>query len=78
MYRDTTVFVFVSCKINIALKQLLGNRPIGRPRRRWNDYINIDLNGINREEGKYTELAQNHALLLAVWNLLVLLAQSWL
>ena len=36
-----------------------GKRPLGRPRRRWEDNINIDLQEVERVCGDWMELAQD-------------------
>ena len=36
-----------------------GKRPLGRPRRRWEDNIKIDLQEVRRGCGAYMELAQD-------------------
>ena len=36
-----------------------GKRPLGRPRRRWEDYIKMDLQGVGRGGGDWMEFAQN-------------------
>ena len=50
-----------------------GRRPLGRPRRRWEDNIKMDLQGVGWGFGDWIELAQNRdrwrALLNAVVNL---------
>jgi hypothetical protein len=35
-----------------------GNRPLGRPRRRWMDYIKMDLREIGWDGVDWVELAQ--------------------
>ena len=44
-------------------KVLLGKperkRPLGRPRRRWEDNIKMDLEEVGRSCGDWTELAQD-------------------
>jgi hypothetical protein len=50
-----------------------GKRPLGRPRRRWKDWIRIDLNGIGCRGVEWIQLAQDRdrwrALVNAVMNL---------
>ena len=50
-----------------------GKRPAGRPRNRWEDNINIDLQEVGCEGMNWIELAQNmdrwRAVLNAVMNL---------
>jgi hypothetical protein len=52
-----------------------GKRPMGRPRRRWDDNIKTDLQNVGCEGIDWTELAQDRdrwrALLNAVMNLRV-------
>ena len=36
-----------------------GNRPLGRPRRRWEDNIMMDLQEVGRGCGDWMELAQD-------------------
>ena len=36
-----------------------GKRPLGRPRRRWEDNIKIDLQEVGRSCGDWMELAQD-------------------
>jgi hypothetical protein len=36
-----------------------GNRPLGRPRRRWEDNNKMDLQEVGGECGDWIELAQN-------------------
>jgi hypothetical protein len=36
-----------------------GKRPLGRPRRRWEDNIKMDLQVVGRGGGDWMELAQN-------------------
>ena len=52
-----------------------GKRPLGRPRRRWEDNIKIDLQAVGGSCGDWMELAQNRdrwrALLGRVRNLRV-------
>ena len=52
-----------------------GKRPLGRPRRRWEDNIKMDLQEVGRGCGDWMELAQDmdiwRALLIKVRNLRV-------
>jgi len=52
-----------------------GRRPLGRPRRRWEDNIKIDLQEVGRGFGDWMELAQDRdrwqALVSMVMNLRV-------
>ena len=36
-----------------------GKRPLGRPRRRWEDIIKMDLQEVGRGGGDWMELAQD-------------------
>jgi hypothetical protein len=36
-----------------------GKRPLGRPRRRWEDYIKMDLQEVGCRGMEWNELAQN-------------------
>ena len=36
-----------------------GKRPLGRPRRRWEDNIKMDLQEVERDRGDWMELAQD-------------------
>ena len=36
-----------------------GKRPLGRPRRRWEDNIKMDLQDVGEGRGNWMELAQN-------------------
>ena len=36
-----------------------GKRPLGRPRRRWEDNIKMDLQEVGRGSGDWMELAQD-------------------
>jgi hypothetical protein len=52
-----------------------GKRPLGRPRRRWEDNIKMDLQEVERGRGDWMELAQDRdgwrALVSRVKNLRV-------
>ena len=52
-----------------------GRRPLGRPRRRWEDNIKIDLQEVGRGFGDWMELAQDRdswrALVSTLMNLRV-------
>ena len=52
-----------------------GKRPLGRPRRRWEDNIKMDLQEMGRGFGDWMELAQDRdkwrALVCTVMNLRV-------
>ena len=53
----------------------IGKRPLGRPRRRWEDNIRMDLEGIGINAGKWVDSAQDRdywrALVNAALNLRV-------
>jgi hypothetical protein len=59
---------------------LVGKRPLGRTRRRWEDEIRMDLREIGRRSGEWIQLAQDRgrwwALVNTVMNLLVLVPRS--
>jgi hypothetical protein len=61
-----------------------GKRPLGRPRRRWDDGIRMDLREIGWVWGgvEWIQLAQDRdrwrAVVSAVMNLRVLAPRSWL
>jgi hypothetical protein len=45
---------------NVAfVKQPEGKRPLGRPRRRWEDNIKMDLQEVGGSRGDWMELARN-------------------
>ena len=52
-----------------------GKRPLGRPRRRWEDYIRMDLEDIGINAGNWVDSAQDRdycrALVNAALNLQV-------
>ena len=52
-----------------------GKRPLGRPRRRWEDNITMGLHGVGCEGMNWIELAQDRdrwrALVNAVTNLMI-------
>ena len=52
-----------------------GKRPLGRPRRRWEDNIRMDLEEVGRRCGDWMELAQDRdswrELVSAVMNFVV-------
>jgi hypothetical protein len=57
-----------------------GKRPLGRPRRRWEDGIRMDLREIDWEDVEWVQLSQDRslwrAIVNAVINLLVLAPRS--
>ena len=50
-----------------------GKRPLGRPRRRWEDNINMDLQEVGRGYGDWMELAQDRDR----WRALVSMARNF-
>ena len=52
-----------------------GKRPLGRPRRRWGDNINMDLRDVGCDPGEWIDLAEDRgqwrAYVRAVTNLRV-------
>ena len=59
----------------VLVGKLEGKRPLGRPRRRWEDNIKMDLQEVGRVFGDWMELAQDRdrwrALVSMVRNLRV-------
>ena len=59
----------------VLIRKPEGKRPLGRPRRRWEDNIKIDLQEVGRSCGDWMELAQDRdswrALVNTVRNLRV-------
>ena len=43
----------------VLVGKLYGKRPLGRPRRRWEDNIKMDLQQVGRGCGDWMELAQD-------------------
>ena len=56
----------------VLVGEVEGKRPFGRPRRRWEDNIKMDLQEVGRGCGDWMELAQDRdrcrALVIAVMN----------
>jgi hypothetical protein len=56
----------------VLMGKLEGKRPLGRPRRRWEDNIKMDLQEVGRGCGDWMELSQDRdrwrALVSAVMN----------
>ena len=48
-----------SCVREVLVGKPEGKRPLGRPRRRWEDNIKMDLQEVGRGCGDWMELAQN-------------------
>jgi hypothetical protein len=59
----------------VLVGKSVGKRPLGRPRRRWEDNIKVDLQEVERGRGDWMELAQDRgrwrALVGTVRNFLV-------
>ena len=59
----------------VSIAKPTGNRPLGRPRRRWEDNIRMDLEEIGINAGNWVDLAQDRnywrALVNAALNLRV-------
>jgi hypothetical protein len=66
----------------VWVSKLEGKRPLGRPRRRWEDGIRIDLREIGLGGVDWIRLAQDRdqcrAVVSAVMNRRVLVPRSWL
>jgi hypothetical protein len=43
----------------VLVGKLEGKRPLGRPRRRWEDNIKMNLQEVGGERGDWMELAQD-------------------
>jgi hypothetical protein len=60
----------------VLMENLEGKRPLGRPRRKWEDGIRMDLRETGWEDGEWVQLAQDRgqwrAVVNAVMNLRVL------
>ena len=41
----------------MLIGKLTGNRPLGRPRPRWEDYIRMELEGIDMNAGNWVHWA---------------------
>jgi hypothetical protein len=59
----------------VLVGKLEGKRPLGRPRRRWEDNIKVDVQEVGVGRGDWMELVQDRdrwrALVIAVMNLRV-------
>ena len=51
-----------------AFKILIGNRPLGRPRRRWEDNIRMDLREISIDTRNWVDSAQDRVFLRVLVN----------
>jgi hypothetical protein len=64
----------------VLIEKPEGKRPLGRPRRRWEDGIGMDLRGIGWGSVKWTQLAQDRdwwrTLVNMVMNLRIVAPQS--
>ena len=49
----------VRCVLKVMVGKPEGKRPLGRPRRRWEDNIKMDLQEVRRVCGDWMELAQD-------------------
>jgi hypothetical protein len=60
----------------VLVRKPKGKRPLGRPRRRWEDNIKVDIQEVGCGDMDWIELAQNgdrwRAIVNAVMNLRVL------
>jgi hypothetical protein len=56
------------CGFNILVGRLEGKRPLGRPRRRWEDNIKMDLRGIGFGDVDWIHLAQDSDMWRALVN----------
>jgi hypothetical protein len=69
-------------KYRVLMGKQEGKRPLGRPRRRWEDGIRMDLREIGWGSVDWMQLAQDRdrwrALVNTVMNLRVLAPRSWL
>jgi hypothetical protein len=58
-----------------------GKRPVGKPRRRWENWMRMDLREIGWEDVKWVKLAQDRgrsrAVVNGVMNRRVLAPRSW-
>ena len=59
---------FSQSHFNILTGTPAGKRPLGRPRRRWEDYIRMDLKEIGINTRNWVDLAQDRAYLRAHVN----------
>ena len=51
--------VFVTLRMQVLVGKPEGKRPLGRPRRRWEDNIKMDLQEMGSGSMDWIELAQN-------------------
>ena len=61
------------CVYSVLVRKPLGKRPLGRPRRRWEDNIKMDLQEVGCGRMDWIDLAQDwdkwRALVSAVMNI---------
>ena len=60
-----------------AFKILTGKRPLGRPRRRWEDSIIMDLEEIGISAGNWVDSAQDRNYWRALVNAALNLHRPW-
>ena len=75
MFTYWPIFQACCCAFKILTGKSTGKRPLGRPRRRWEDNIRMDLEEIGINAGNWVDLAQDRnywrALVIAALNLRV-------
>ena len=54
--------------LKLLTGKLTGKRPLGRPRRRWDDNIRMDLQGIGINAGNWVDSAQDRNYCRALVN----------
>jgi hypothetical protein len=52
-------FLKINCTDRVLVGRLEGKRPLGRPRRRWEDNIKMDLGKIGIDGVNWIQLAQD-------------------
>jgi hypothetical protein len=55
----TFIFIMTIIWVDVLVGKAEGKRPLGRPRRRWEDNIKMDLQEVGRDFGEWMELAQD-------------------
>jgi hypothetical protein len=63
----------VTCVYRVLVDRPEGERPLGRPRRRWEDNIKIDLRDIGIDEANWIRLAQDWVQWRAFVNTIMIL-----
>ena len=59
-YKNIYIYIYILIIIIISLKgKPTGKRPLGRPRRRWEDNIRKDHKGISIDTRKLIDLSQD-------------------